>query len=83
MAIATRKAGYSLNQAAPLLYGLPAGAVNDVTQLAGPANVTGSITDSAGTTNFSADQLATPAADISLVDRLSGLYNSPSAPAGS
>jgi len=82
MAIATRKAGYSLNQAAPLLYGLPAGAVNDVTQLAGPANVTGSITDSAGTTNFSADQLATPAADISPTC-ISGLYNSPSAPAGS
>jgi subtilase family serine protease len=75
MAIAAEKAGHGLGQAAPLLYGLPTGAVNDVQQLAGPANVIGSITDSTGTTSYTADQLATPAAGIS--PHISAFYNSP------
>jgi subtilase family serine protease len=74
MAIATQKAGHGLGQAAPLLYPLIGkAAINDVTQLQGSANVTGSITDTAGTTAYTPDQLATPAVS----PYISALYNSP------
>jgi len=76
MAIATQKAGHGLGQAAPLLYGLPSGAVNDVVQLAGTDNVTGSITDANGTTAYSADQLATPDPAVG-GSYISAFYNSP------
>jgi len=76
MAIATQLAGHGLGQAAPLLYGLPSGAVNDVVQLTGSANVTGSIVDASGTTGYSAGQLATPDAAVDS-HYISSLYNSP------
>ena len=76
MAIASQKAGHGLGQAAALMYSLPAGAVNDVTQLVGANNVTGSITDAAGTTSYSADSLATPSAQVGS-KYISAFYNSP------
>ncbi|HEU5200286.1 MAG TPA: S53 family peptidase [Ktedonobacterales bacterium] len=75
MAIASEKAGSGLGQAAPLMYNLPAGAVTDVTAVSSPNNVTGSITDSSGTTNYSADQLAAPLDGVT--SYYSALYNSP------
>jgi subtilase family serine protease len=76
MAIATQKAGHGLGQAAPLMYSAPAGAITDVNQLAGANNVTGSITDAAGTTAYSADQLATPDPAVGS-NYISAFYNSP------
>jgi subtilase family serine protease len=75
MAIASQKAGHPLGQAAPLVYGLPAGAVTDIVPVTSPNNVTGTITDPAGTTNFSADQLAAPLDGIT--SYFSAIYNSP------
>jgi len=57
-AIANQKAGSALGQAAPLLASLPQ-SVQDVlpTTDSSPNNVTGSITDQSGTTNYSATEL--------------------------
>jgi subtilase family serine protease len=74
-AIATQKAGHPLGQAAPQVYGLPAGAVSDILPVTSPNNVTGTITDAAGTTTFTSDQLAAPLDGITTY--LSALYNSP------
>jgi subtilase family serine protease len=65
MAIAAQKAGHPLGQAAPLLYGLTSSngtgtPIYDVQPVGSATNVTGSITDSGGTTSYSADQLAAP-----------------------
>jgi subtilase family serine protease len=76
MAIASQKAGHGLGQAAALVYSLPAGAVNDITQQVGANNVTGSITDADGTTTYSADSLATPSAQVGS-NYISAFYNSP------
>jgi subtilase family serine protease len=75
MAIASQHAGGGLGQAAPLVYGLPSGAVTDVTAVSSPTNVTGSITTPSGTTSYSADQLAAPLDGVT--SYLSALYNSP------
>lgn len=58
-ALANQKAGSALGQAAPAIAALPYGGVKDVlpTSDLTPANVTGSITDQNGTTNYSASQL--------------------------
>ena len=60
-AIANEKAGHALGQAAPLLAGLPYGSLLDVlpTTDSTPNNVTGTITDSSGTTSYSASDLFT------------------------
>ena len=62
-AIANEKAGSPLGQAAPLIAGLPYGAVQDVLPSTDstPFNVVGSITDSSGTTSYSASALFVPA----------------------
>jgi subtilase family serine protease len=65
MAIAAQKAGHALGQVAPLLYNLPSSsgtssAIYDVQPVGSSTNVTGSISDSAGTTAYSADQLVAP-----------------------
>jgi subtilase family serine protease len=79
MAIAAQKNGHrGLGQAAPLLYSLPAGAVTDVRAVGSPNNVIGSIIDSNGITNFTADQLAAPLGNTTTY--YSALYNHP--PAG-
>ena len=76
MAIAAQKNGdVGLGQAAPLLYSLPASAISDVTAFSSPNNPTGSITDSSGTTNYSASDLAQPLENTTSF--LSALYNSP------
>jgi subtilase family serine protease len=79
MAIATQKAGHGLGQAAPLVYGLPAGAVDDVTQATVGTNVTGTVTNPAET--FSADLLAGVTGDrasrSSGAPYISAIYNSP------
>jgi subtilase family serine protease len=61
-AIANEKAGAPLGQAAPLVAGLPYGSLKDVlaTTDSSRNNVTGSITDSSGTTSYSATQLFVP-----------------------
>ncbi len=71
MAIAAQKAGHGLGQAAALVYGLPANAINDVVPVAGLANVTGTING----TPVSADALAAPLGNTT--QYLSALYNSP------
>ena len=75
MAIAAQKAGHGLGQAAALVYDLPAGAVNDVVSPSTANNVTGTIKDASGTTNFTADQLAAPL--FGNTNYLSAIYNSP------
>ena len=76
MAIAAQKNGHvGLGQAAALVYNLPAGAVNDIVPFASLNNVTGTITTSGGTTNFTADQLAAPLGNTT--SYYSALYNSP------
>lgn len=71
MAIAAQKAGQPLGQAAPLVYGLSAGAVTDVTDVSSPNNVTGVVDGSP----VSADSLAAPLENTT--SYLSALYNSP------
>jgi len=60
-ALAQEQAGGPLGQAGPLLAGLPYGAIQDVlpTTDSSKQNVVGSITDSGGTTSYSADALFT------------------------
>lgn len=72
MAIAAQKAGHGLGQAAPLVYNLPAGAINDVTAVSSPNNVTGVINGNP----VSADSLAAPLGNTT--SYFSALYNSPS-----
>jgi hypothetical protein len=65
MAIAAQKAGHPLGQAAPLIFGLASSngtgtPIYDVQPVGSATNVSGSITDSGGTTTYSADQLAAP-----------------------
>ena len=80
MAIATQAHGSGLGQAAPLLYGLSASQTTgtplyDVTDVTSATNVSGSITDASGTTNYSADQLASPLDGTT--HYYSAFYNSP------
>lgn len=80
MAIASEKAGHPLGQAAPLMYQLSSApdtsqAIYDVTASNGPANVTGTVIDAGGTTNYTADQLAAPLGNTT--HYYSALYNSP------
>ena len=60
-AIATQAAGEWLGNAAPMLYGLPAGAITDVTNVDGPNNVSGTIFQPPNPpVTESADDLAAP-----------------------
>jgi subtilase family serine protease len=56
-AIAEQKAGHSLGQAAPALASLAPGKLVDVLPLASPTDVSGTITDSKGSTHYSARSL--------------------------
>jgi subtilase family serine protease len=56
-AIAEQKAGHSLGQAAPAVASLSPGELTDVLPLASPTDVSGTITDSAGSTHYSANSL--------------------------
>ncbi len=62
-AIANQAAGGFIGQAAPILYGLPVGAITDILQINGPANVTGN-THVVGaippTVNYTAAELVPP-----------------------
>jgi subtilase family serine protease len=71
MAIAAQKAGHGLGQAAPLVYGLPAGAVNDIVPVGSGTNVSGVINGNPVT----ADALAAPLGNTTTY--YSALYNSP------
>ena len=73
-AIATQAAGTWLGQAAPILYGLPAGAITDVLNVTGPDNVTGH-THTPPNTNvfYTADELVAPVQGST--DFVSALYN--------
>ena len=79
MAIAAQKAGHGLGQAARLVYGLPAGAVRDITPVGSANNVTGLIDGSP----VSAANLAKtgvfngPATLFNTTTFYSALYNSP------
>jgi subtilase family serine protease len=50
--------GTELGQAAPYLYTLPAGTISDIVPVTSATNVTGSVQNSHGTTNYSAARLA-------------------------
>jgi subtilase family serine protease len=79
MAIAAQKAGHGLGQAAPLVYGLPAGAVTDIIPIGSANNVTGLIDGNP----VSADDLAKtgvfngPPTLFNTTTYYSALYNSP------
>jgi subtilase family serine protease len=72
--IANQRAGHPLGQAAPFLYDLPNNAITDVRAVSSDA-VTGVISDSAGTSNYSASELAEPLQGVQTF--VSALYNSP------
>jgi subtilase family serine protease len=78
-AIANQAAPYSfIGQAAPILYSLPAGAITDILQINGPANVTGNthvVGATPATVNYTAAELVAPLDGT--VDFVSALYNSP------
>lgn len=59
-AIANQEAGQPLGQAAPYLYSLPSSTILDVVPFGSSHNVTGKVTDSSGTTSYTANQLASP-----------------------
>lgn len=80
MAIAMQKAGTALGQAAPLMYGLSSShgtssAVYDVTPVGSNSNVAGSITDTNGTTQYTANQISGPLDGATTY--YSAFYNSP------
>ena len=70
MAIAAQKAGHGLGQAAPLVYGLAG--VRDILPPNPANNVSGSITDSSGTTLYTSDDLVDPE---TVVPYFTALYN--------
>jgi subtilase family serine protease len=73
-AISTQAAGTWLGQAAPLLYGLPAGAITDVLNVNGPDNVSGSThTPPAAPVNYSSAELLAPVQNST--DFIGALYN--------
>ncbi len=59
-AIANQEAGVPLGQAAPYMYKLPRTAILDIVPVASNTNVTGIVTDSSGSTRYSAASLAAP-----------------------
>jgi subtilase family serine protease len=74
MAIAAQKAGHGLGQAAQLVYGLPAGAVNDIVPVGSATNATGMVSGNVNA-SYSADDLAAPLDGTTTY--YSALYNSP------
>jgi subtilase family serine protease len=78
-AIANQAAPYSfIGQAAPILYGLPAGAITDILAVAGSDNVTGYthvVHGSPATVDYTAAELVAPLDGTT--DFVSALYNSP------
>lgn len=75
--IANQRAHHRLGQAAPRLYRLPpwSGAITDIVNFSSPNNVTGTLTDSNGTSNMRASELAAPLNNQP--NFVSALYNSP------
>ncbi len=59
-AIANQEAGYPLGQAAQYLYAMPTGIIHDVVPISSATKVTATIVDFAGTTTYTAAQLAAP-----------------------
>lgn len=59
-AIANQEAGQPLGQAAPYLYTMPASTIFDIVPYSSSTNVKGKVTDSTGTTSYSAADLANP-----------------------
>jgi subtilase family serine protease len=59
-AIADQEAGAPLGQAARHLYSMPAGAITDVVPVGSSTDITATITDSSGTTTYTAAELAAP-----------------------
>jgi subtilase family serine protease len=59
-AIANQEAGAPLGQAAHYLSSMPEGTIMDVVPVGSSTNVTATITDSTGTKQYTADQLAAP-----------------------
>lgn len=75
-AIANQAAGAPLGQAAPMLYGLPSGAITDVIDATSTSNVTGTIkTSPTASIAVSADALAAPLENTT--SYFSAMYNSP------
>ena len=59
-AIANQASGYPLGQAARYVYSLPAGTITDIVPYGSSTNVTAKITDTIGTTTYSAAAIAAP-----------------------
>ncbi len=72
-AIANEYFGGPLGQAAPFIAALPSSVIRDVVPFAGPANVTETLTESGGTRNFTANQLAAPLSGTT--EYVSALWN--------
>jgi subtilase family serine protease len=60
LAVIDEAVGTSIGQAAPYLAKMPGSVIKDVVPVEGPDNVTGTITDSSGTTHYSSDALSQP-----------------------
>jgi len=73
--IATQNAGHRLGLAAPYLYQLPPWAITDIVQVSSPANATGTIDDSSGSSFYDTWWLALPLQGQQSFT--SALYNSP------
>jgi subtilase family serine protease len=59
-AIANQASGVPLGQAAPYLYTMPASTITDILPMAFKTNVSGTVQTSAGTTAYTANQIAAP-----------------------
>ena len=74
-AIANQRAGHPLGLASPYLYRMSPAAITDVDAVSSQSNVTGTVTDSNGSSFYDANFLALPLQG--LPEFLSALYNSP------
>jgi subtilase family serine protease len=74
-AIANQEAGQPLGQAAPYLYRMPKSTITDIVPVGSKTNVTGTVTDSAGTTKYSALELAGTLENTSTY--VSAIWNAP------
>ncbi len=73
-AIANQAAGVKLGQAAPILYGLPAGAITDIIRVKGPDNVHGfTHVEHSGDVDYTSAELLAPVQENT--DFIGALYN--------
>jgi subtilase family serine protease len=77
-AIANQEAGAPLGQAAQYVYSMPAGAITDVVPVGSNSNVTATIKDSAGTTNYNAREVLSGVPSAMPAPFVSAIWDYPS-----